>query len=424
MMLKPTYLLFCHEHRLTVVATKKSAWPALQKQLDSCQSYFQHNTESATTYCTALVDSVPSISMQNLLDDTAKTPLQKTLVNDIFQQDVLLHLDNPLLRFYLVVPDKWVAQETRSLPLHASSVVQSLAGLALASEVSHLVPESLLYHYKVQQEKGHQIDQRESQTTLMQIKVCALEPVEKIQSCCAKKRAFTGVIRLSDCQQILNASTGRVRLIKDIANQSLVPYRPQQLEIKKKCRQWRWLIGAIIATQVSCFSYYQYNKIAFGQLQERLLTQPLIANVAINDQSLERGRQKLAANSEINMPESAYQVATKIMQTLPPTIRLDAFDANKEQASLQLTGTQSQLASYLSLWQVDWPEWDLHMQPYTQTSALYEKGLLEKQAKEASNKEIQRKALHNKAIANYYRTRSVQYVALIIRSSITPMSLD
>ena len=303
MLLKHLYLLVCDEQNLSIHSVTKLSRSSFQAQLEKSSAFFTSSNVSVDEYFSSFMTTVQLDSSLSSL------------------------IDNPFIDWYLVVPDHWVTKSTCSLETVSSHRVHALAGLALASETSHLPSEALCYHFDV------------DSSQVMTIQVCSLFIVEKIQKLLKKKMALAGAVTITDCLQASENKTSVKTFNKAIKKRILSTYQQKISRKRKTTLRWGMLFFLICAFQLSVlgFHYYVGSFIRMANNQLTAVQQDMIQLPA----------------SKVN---TVYLAAIAIVQALPHSFRFTTFQYHRDSASLHLTGEIQQLNDLVLSWRSRWPD--------------------------------------------------------------------
>lgn len=260
-----------------------------------------------------LPDSTQLKSIQN------KILLNNASVNDSTFNDCIFN-DNT--KIVVIVPDDWVSISQHRIDHIVPTALAPLAALSYAVETTFSAPETLLFHYQHTVQEGKQ--------TQLTVFACSSEWATQL---CLPFQAL-GASCLLMCQTQWFDVSVRNRSWSALLKKSLSVYQPNKEKHKRAKRLWLTLIALSLLIHSGAYSY-------FLTLQQQ-------TEFALMD------RQKVLAFKsgwESAQTSSAFvEVAIALVQALPASVRLAQFDADSEQAVLQVTLPRSELAPLTNLW--------------------------------------------------------------------------
>lgn len=303
MLLTRNYLIFCYKTGLQIHSLDQTNW------LDVCER-LQQDSDS-------LVSS--SINPHQYFSQLKFLFYEQSPTNTVLIESVLADS-------YLVIPDHWTSQSKNSVELMASNHVYDIAGLALASEVSHLAPE--LVCYRSEQHNSNQ----------MSVITCPIAIIEYVQELFKTQRKVKGIVLFSDFKRLTEAKLSAKVWAKKLSQLCLTSFQ-KKLEMREQPYQrWFILFSLIAVTQGAMFWIYQDQK---SLTQQKLLAYE------------QKRSQALYLETENINP--AYVPVTKLIQTLPAHIRFNGLTSQVNSIVIELTGETSALEVLVQSWSTDWP---------------------------------------------------------------------
>lgn len=239
-------------------------------------------------------------------------------------------LKSPFSQVFLVVPDCWLRRIESRLPLTDSEKVKSLAALALASEVSHLAPDSVCYRYLVTPEEKNKWQ--------LQVTTAPKVIYDTVTKLLPKSSRFNGLLSAQDCMELLEKTPHKLdRLFK----LSINPSTKQETGIRYHARSWLLLLCLAFISQLVLLYSYESEKQSLAREAFKL------TQIQANASSLAKVKTNKAA-----------LVARELIQSLPLGVRVDSIVSEKNTVWLGISLDSEHLLELLPKWKSRWGGFD------------------------------------------------------------------
>lgn len=274
--------------------------------------------------------------LQHALSNLQQDLIQS--VDEYLAQDIALYcddelnkqLESPLSQVFLVVPDCWLRRIESRLPLTDSEQVRSLAALALASEVSHLAPESVCYRYLVTPE-----DKNEWQ---LEVTTAPKDLYDSVTKILPKTSRFKGLLSAQDCIELLENTPNK---LDHLFKLSINPSTKQATRKRYYTRPWLILLCLAFISQLVLLYSYESEKQSLARETFKLTQiQSSVSSLA-----------KVKANK-------AADVTRELIQSLPLGVRIDSIVSEGNIAWLGISLESEHLLELLPKWQTRWHSFD------------------------------------------------------------------
>lgn len=241
---------------------------------------------------------------------------------------------NAFCHFFMVVPDFWLRSIESRIPLTNSHQVKSLAALALASEVSHLAPNSVCYRYRITSEPNHdwQIEVASAPKRIFDLASGFLQ----------KPLRFKGIIPAQDCLALLADDKVRPNRFTDLEQLSLKPKMKPEPYLKRYAKSWLLLLCLTFMSQLLLLYLYESEK----------------QSLARAELGLQQVKRSTSSLTKVENNESA-QVARELLQSLPLDIRVNSIVSENDITRLGVSLSSERLLTIYPLWQSKWKGYQL-----------------------------------------------------------------
>jgi len=304
MLLKKIYLLICSDNGLCLQTLSHFDWSITSLQWQEKIESVESLPSNATLYFSQLTQKYHHIPF-----------------------DEINKLDTFLTDTYLLIPDNWTQKVTSSVDLVPSEQVRNLAGLALASEASHLAPELVCYRFSVDQQQA------------MSVVACPLSILNYVEEFLHNKVSIKGVITFDDCRTFFTEQEKPKHLSSTLTKLSLTSYPQKVANTDNRHQRWFFLFMLVLMSQLGMLALHQYK-----------------TSLVEEDQYLLLETQQTAISLAPFMANPAHEVAEEVIRILPVAIRFNGFYSQHDVVHLSLTADTRLLKQVLVSWRSRWPD--------------------------------------------------------------------